>query len=69
MARVRFDDSGVGMKLACCVAAAVALGVLGACRPQQLEEASLIDGPMRVSFGALGWSDDVTVQTWGEVSS
>lgn len=47
--------------MACCVAAAVALGVLGACRPQQVEEASLIDGPMRVSFGALGWSDDVLV--------
>ena len=49
------------MTLAWCVAAAVALSVLGACRPLQPEESRVIDSSMRVSFEALGWTEDVLV--------
>ena len=49
------------MNLVCCVAAAVALGVLSACRPLLSEESRVIDSPMRVSFESLGWTEDVLV--------
>ena len=49
------------MNLVCCVAAAVALGVLSACRPLLSEESRVIDSPMRVSFESLGWTEGVLV--------